>query len=158
MKKILASILVLFCCLFCLLAPPAWAYVSPATGTALPGRVLRAYDAPEHNWLPGHRGVDLELHPGDSVLAADAGVVAFSGSVAGTPVVSIDHPDGIRTTYQPVHGAVKAGDVVVAGQHIGILGYSTGHIGLHWGARTGKDRYTNPLGLLPAPVIRLKPL
>ncbi len=53
--------------------------------------VTRPFDPPEHNWLPGHRGVDLASHPGQTVLAAGDGIVVFAGTVAGKPVVSIDH-------------------------------------------------------------------
>ncbi|MDO5511455.1 murein hydrolase activator EnvC [Corynebacterium sp.] len=133
---------------------PAWAYVSP-TGSV---HVLRAFDRPDHNWLPGHRGVDLALPVGGTVVAAGDGVVAFAGVVAGTPTVSVDHADGIRTTYQPVHARVARGDAVREGQTIGTLGHPTdGWPGLHWGARRGAADYVNPLGLLDAPVIRLKP-
>ncbi|WP_396121435.1 M23 family metallopeptidase, partial [Actinomyces sp. 217892] len=81
--------------------------------------------------------------------------------VAGRPVVSIDHDGGIRTTYEPVEAGVAAGEQVVAGQVIGVLvaGHrSDGVDALHWGARTGRKTYVNPLRLLERPVIRLKPL
>lgn len=145
-------------------APPAAAdaaqdlYVDPTTGQVTAPSVLRAFDKPAQNWLPGHRGVDLALSVGAEVLAAGAGTIAFAGPVAGTPVISIDHPDGIRTTYQPVHAQVVEGDSVAAGEVIGRLANPTdGWPGLHWGARMGKD-YRNPLSLLAAPVIRLKPV
>lgn len=135
-------------------AVPAWAYVSP-TGTV---QMLRAFDRPEHNWLPGHRGADLGLPVGGQVLTAGDGTVAFAGVVAGTPTVSVDHADGVRTTYQPVHARVSRGDVVHEGQIIGVLGHPTdGWPGLHWGARRGEADYVNPLSLLDTPVIRLKP-
>ncbi len=138
--------------------PPVQAYVSPATGLPRAGTVLRAFDKPEHNWLAGHRGVDLALGVGADVLSAGGGVVAFVGTVVGTPTVSIDHPDGIRTTYQPVHGRVSMDEIVEEGQVIGSLGNpTTPYPGLQWGARF-EDEYANPLGLLPAPTIRLKPL
>src|SRR5699024_2017107 len=41
--------------------PDARAYVNPASGLPRAGTVLRSFDKPEHNWLPGHRGVDLPL-------------------------------------------------------------------------------------------------
>lgn len=112
--------------------------------------------------MPGHRGVDLALRIGSPVLAADAGTVAFVGNVAGTPVISIDHLDGIRTTYQPVHARVRQGDAVKTGEVIGTLARPTGpqaHMqdGLHWGALVAKDTYINPLSLLSTPTIRLKP-
>ncbi|AKE41473.1 membrane metalloendopeptidase protein [Corynebacterium kutscheri] len=147
------SIAILFITAF-----PAQAYISPTTGSHKPGTVLRGFNKPERNWLPGHRGVDLALAIGSQVFAAEDGTVAFAGMVAGIPVVSIDHADGIRTTYQPVHALVTAGDKVSEGQVIGTLSHPTdGYPGLHWGARTGKDEYLNPLSLLDFPIIRLKP-
>ena len=112
-------------------------------------------------WGPGHRGVDLALPAGSPVLAAGDGTVAFAGVVAGRPVVSIDHADGVRTTYEPVEASVATGDVVARGQTIGTLraGHrSDGADALHWGARTGPKTYINPLRLLRPAVIRLKPL
>lgn len=140
-------------------AGPAAAYVDPTTGSPTAAHVTRAADIPEHNWLAGHRGVDLAARTGQDILAAEDGVVAFAGVVAGVPVLSVDHADGIRTTYQPVHATVKVGDEVEEGEVIGRLTPSSGgHDGLHWGARTGPDTYINPLTLLDAPQIRLKPV
>lgn len=144
-------------------AAPAAAWVDPAAGTPHPAAVARPADIPEQNWKPGHRGVDLPLRLGADVLAAGDGVVAFVGAVAGTPVVSVDHAGGIRTTYQPVRSPLTVGDKVKEGEPIGTLahapaGFSGSHDGLHWGALTGKDAYIDPLTLLEAPRIRLKPL
>lgn len=121
--------------------------------------VLRAFDAPAEPWLPGHRGVDLAAHEGEEILAAAAGTVAFAGPVAGRGVVSIDHVDGIRTTYEPVDPAVGSGEVVTRGAVIGRLSPTprTGHglgSGLHWGARRG-ETYLDPTGLVSEVVIRL---
>lgn len=140
-------------------SPPAFAYVDPSTGLPAATGVVRGADIPEHDWLPGHRGVDLALKVGDVVRAAGDGEVVFSGQVAGTPVVSLEHGDGIHTTYQPVHARVARGDTVKEGEVIGILARPTGdHVGLHWGARTGPKEYINPLSLLESPTIRLKPV
>ena len=140
-----------------LIVPFLLAWVDPTSGDSYATSVLRPYDPPAQNWLPGHRGVDLRLEVGGEVLAAGNGTVAFSGVVASTPTVSIDH-EGIRTTYQPVHGWVKKGDVVAEGEVIGKLGHPfDGFPGLHWGARTGEDSYINPLSLL-SPTVRLKPV
>lgn len=135
------------------------AYVDPTTGESHVSQVLTPAFIPERNWDRGHRGVDLSLGTGSEVLASDDGVVAFAGPVAGTPVLSIDHPDGIRTTYLPLHPHVTTGEQVDKGQVIGTLAHPVpGHTGLHWGARTGTDEYINPLTLLAKPVIRLKPV
>ena len=150
---LVVSSLLLLCC------PPATSYVDPASGKPNPARVLRGFEAPEHKWSPGHRGADMALAVGSPVVAAEDGVVAFVGTVAGKPVVSITHADGVRTTYQPVHGAVKQGQEVREGQVIGRLGNPVdGYPGLHWGALIAKDTYIDPLTLLDMPVIRLKPL
>ncbi|WP_019192997.1 M23 family metallopeptidase [Corynebacterium timonense] len=139
-------------------APVAAAWIDPSRGTPAAARVTRSAQIPEKNWLPGHRGVDLALSPGEPVRAAGAGTVAYVGVVVGVPTVSIDHPEGIRTTYQPVHARVRVGDTVDEGQVIGTLAASHAHEGLHWGALTGPDTYINPLSLLSAPTIRLKPV
>lgn len=95
-------------------------------------------------------------------MASRGGVVAFSGSVAGTPVVSIDHSDGIRTTYEPVYSSVTRGQEVRRGEIIGILADSTElpesarqSEGLSWGARIGRRHYIDPLTLLGAIKVRL---
>lgn len=142
-------------------APHAGAYISPTTGTAGAHGVLRGYDPPAQKWLRGHRGVDLSATVGSPILAAGAGTVAFSGTVAGTPTISLDHPDGIRTTYQPVYASVAEGESVEEGQPIGILAHPVDQWpGLHWGARLTEDSnaYLNPLSLLSQPTIRLKPI
>ncbi|WP_413767275.1 M23 family metallopeptidase [Rhodococcus pyridinivorans] len=144
----------------------------PGTGSADAGRfvwpldprpaVSRQFDPPEQNWLPGHRGVDLDAHVGQTVLAAGDGVVAFAGVVAGKPVVSVDHEGGLRTTYEPVEAAVAAGRRVTRGDPIGTV--VAGHDGcaspacLHWGLRRGRADYLDPLPLVERPVIRLLPV
>ncbi|WP_153505174.1 M23 family metallopeptidase [Cumulibacter manganitolerans] len=123
--------------------------------------VMRGFDPPPKPWLPGHRGVDLAAAPGAAVFAAADGTVAFDGSVAGKPVVSIDHPGGVRTTYEPVVATVRAGQGVTQGQQIGVL--QDGHpecaadACLHWGARRG-EVYLDPLRLLRPRQVRLLPL
>ena len=127
--------------------------------------VLRIFDAPSPNWNRGHRGVDLAGVAGQPVYAAGAGTVVFAGELAGRMLVSIAHPGGLRTTYEPVRPAVRAGQLVSSGDPIGSL--ESGHAGcaaaacLHWGAMWGaasRADYVDPLGLLASTPIRLKPL
>jgi murein DD-endopeptidase MepM/ murein hydrolase activator NlpD len=133
-------------------------YRLPLAGTPT---VTRPFEPPPRPWLAGHRGVDLAGAPGEQVLAAGAGVVAFAGVVAGVGVLSIDHPDGLRTTYQPVTALVTVGQVVGAGEVVGLL--LAGHPGcpvaacLHWGARRGAE-YLDPLSLLRTGPVRLYPV
>jgi murein DD-endopeptidase MepM/ murein hydrolase activator NlpD len=127
--------------------------------------VVRAFDAPSPDWKPGHRGVDLSGSPGQQVYAAGSATVVFTGVLAGRPVVSLAHPGGLRTSYEPVRAAVHAGQQVTAQTVIGEL--LAGHDGcaaaacLHWGAMWGPASgadYVDPLGLLKSTPVRLKPL
>lgn len=127
--------------------------------------VTRAFDAPAPNWNRGHRGVDLAGAPGQPVYAAGPGTVVFAGELAGRPLVSISHPGGLRTSYEPVRATVRAGQLVTAGTPIGVL--IAGHVGcpaaacLHWGAMWGpaaRADYVDPLGLIAETPIRLKPV
>jgi murein DD-endopeptidase MepM/ murein hydrolase activator NlpD len=126
--------------------------------------VMRIFDAPSPNWQRGHRGVDLAGVPGQTVHAAAAGTVVFAGELAGRPVVSVGHPGGLRTSYEPVAPSVRAGQPVAAGAPLGEL--LAGHecpapACLHWGAMWGpaaRADYVDPLGLLATTPIRLKAL
>ncbi|TRW45181.1 M23 family metallopeptidase [Georgenia yuyongxinii] len=130
--------------------------------TGDPAEVVRAFDPPDRPWDAGHRGVDLAHATAAPVLAAADGVVVFAGTVVDRPVVSVDHADGIRTTYEPVTPVVTAGERVQAGDVLGHL--AAGHCFmwqpscLHWGARRGRDVYVDPLRLVGAQVVvRLLP-
>jgi murein DD-endopeptidase MepM/ murein hydrolase activator NlpD len=134
----------------------------PAYGWPVrPPFVVRRFDPPPRPWLAGHRGVDLSGAPSAVVRAAGAGTVVYAGGIAGRGVVSVAHPGGLRTTYEPVTSTLHAGDAVRAGAVLGRL--DTGHPGcpaaacLHWGLRQG-DRYLDPLALLGLGRVRLLPL
>lgn len=124
--------------------------VDPVTG----------FDPPPLPWMPGHRGVDLGAAEGRPVAAAGPGIVVFAGELAGRGVVSIDHPGGLRTTYEPVDPAVAQGDAVAAGQTIGHL--AAGHAScpaaacLHLGLKRG-PAYLDPLLLFGSGQVRLLP-
>lgn len=126
--------------------------------------VVNGFEPPAQRWLPGHRGVDLAGSTGAPVLAAGGGTVHFAGTVAGRPVVSIRHADGLLTTYEPVVASVRRGQPVRRGAVIGSL--QAGHAGcggtcLHWGARRGSGRdavYLDPLALLGGVRVVLKPV
>jgi murein DD-endopeptidase MepM/ murein hydrolase activator NlpD len=85
--------------------------------------------------------------------------------LAGREVVSLAHPGGLHTSYEPVQASVRVGQLVAAGGVIGEL--QGGHPGcpveacLHWGAMWGPASgadYVDPLGLLASTPVRLKPL
>ena len=115
------------------------------------GPIIRHFEPPPTPFAAGHRGIDMAVPIGTQVVASNAGVVAFAGLVATELFVSIDHSDGIRTTYSFLTSvSVKKGDVVARGQPIAMSG--PGHAGstqphLHFGARIG-DAYIDPEPLL----------
>jgi hypothetical protein len=128
-------------------------YVRPVPG----GSVLRGFDPGLTPYGAGHRGVDLPAAVGGPVSAAAGGTVRHAGPVAGTVWVSIDHADGVTTSYGPLRTLrVRRGDPVATGTVLGQLaagghGHEDADSGLHWGARRGLV-YLDPLSLLdPAP-------
>ncbi|WNI18308.1 M23 family metallopeptidase [Actinacidiphila sp. ITFR-21] len=133
----------------------------PVAGPGPRGRplVLRAFAPPAAPWAAGHRGVDLRAGRGIPVRAAAPGRVAFTGPVGGIPVVVLRHPGGLRTTYEPVRGALPVGAPVAAGRPVGVLTGALPHCPagcLHWGLLAG-DTYLDPLSLLPAALRRAGP-
>ena len=125
------------------------------SGSEVP--VIRGFDNPEQAWKPGHRGVDLAMSEGQDVLAAGSGVVIYAGRINDRSVISLEHANGLRTTYEPVDPSVSKGDHVDTGDVIGTL--VLGHLGplpvLHWGAKFPGDVYIDPLGLIEPVEIRL---
>ena len=145
-----------------LVTAPAAAAVEP-DGTwplAPEPDVVRGFEPPPSPYASGHRGVDLAGTPGQAVLAALPGTIGFAGSIGGKPVVTVAH-GGRRTTYEPVAPVVSAGQVVAAGQVLGLL--EDGHAAcpgtcLHWGARRDRLVYVDPLVLLRPLRVRLLPV
>jgi len=136
---------------------PAGTYRLPLAGAA---DVARRFEPPPQPWAAGHRGVDLRAGAGATVLAPVAGTVTFAGVVAGRGVVTVTDADGRRSSVEPVLAGVRVGDVVGAGQTLGVVLTTGSHCApatcLHWGVRVGAD-YVDPMALLPGagPVVLL---
>lgn len=132
-----------------------------ATWPVDPGpQVVQPFDPPASQWGAGHRGVDLSGRHGQVVRAALGGQVTFAGVIAGKGVVTVDHGT-VRTTYEPVTATMRRGQAVHEGQALGRLRVWGSHCFpracLHWGALRG-DVYLDPLSLVGAGPVRLKPL
>lgn len=123
--------------------------------TGSPVAVSRPFDPPARPWLPGHRGVDLDLPVGAIVRAPAPGRILVAGGIAGRPLVSIVH-GGIRSTFEPVEPLVAPGALVARGQAIGVLLAGHSPSGLHWGAKLSADSYVDPLRML-VPGVALEP-
>jgi murein DD-endopeptidase MepM/ murein hydrolase activator NlpD len=119
-----------------------------------PHRVIREFMAPESEYGSGHRGIDIAVAPGTSVRAPAAGRVLFSGSVAGRGVLTIEHPNDVVSTIEPIEASVRVGDVVVAGDVVGVVAppdvvWDASHVCscVHLGARY-RGSYVSPRTLL----------
>src|SRR6266511_309497 len=92
--------LLVFVAIAALLAPwPARSATAHPYLRPVRGAILRHFEPPPTPYAAGHRGIDMAAPVGTPVLASNDGVVAFAGPVAGSLFVSIDHADGLRTTY-----------------------------------------------------------
>ena len=134
-------------------------------------RVVHPFEKPAQRWSAGHRGVDLAVPENDRRVYAPApGKVVFSGTVVNRKVLVIAHPDGRRSTFEPMDEALPVGTTVAAGEVIGTVAApdSVGGTGerpyrrcstvcLYWGVRQGGARgdgsgktaeYINPMSLL----------
>lgn len=132
-------------------------------------RVIRPFEKPAQRWSAGHRGVDLAVPENDRRVYAPApGKVVFSGTVVNRKVLVIAHPDGRRSTFEPMDEALPVGTTVAAGDVIGTVAVTADGNSerpyrrcstpcLYWGVRQGGTRgdgsgktaeYINPMGLL----------
>ncbi|MDO4252797.1 MAG: peptidoglycan DD-metalloendopeptidase family protein [Rothia sp. (in: high G+C Gram-positive bacteria)] len=131
------------------LARPSWR--APVNGKV---QLLADFKKPAQNWLAGHRGVDLALSDG-KILSPAAGKVVFSGRVVDRTVLTIEHDNGLRSSFEPVKDALPLGSQVRAGDLLAQLDqagpwHCPGPC-LHWGVRQkigDKQDYINPLVLL----------
>jgi murein DD-endopeptidase MepM/ murein hydrolase activator NlpD len=149
-------------------APPAEAlgstprYASPPVGPeriagrhAIPptfqppvdGQVVDPFRPPPEPWMAGNRGIEYATVAGTPVRAIGPGVVAFAGPVAGRLVVTVRHPDGLRSSYTGLATIeVRTGARVKSGEAVGRAADR-----LHLGVRRGTT-YLDPASLWGRPV------
>ena len=142
-------------------------YRSPTTESR--PQVVHPFEKPAQRWSAGHRGVDLRVPENDRRVYAPApGKVVFSGTVVNRKVLVLAHPDGRRSTFEPMDEALPVGTTVAAGEVIGTVAVTAGGTSerpyrrcsvpcLYWGVRQGGVRgdgsgktaeYINPMSLL----------
>ena len=101
-----------------------------------------------------HSGVDIAAPVGTPVLAADSGVVIFSGTLHGYGnTVIIRHDDEYATVYgHNSRNLVSEGTRVTPGQEIGEIGRSGRTTGANLHFEVRRDNIAeNPLAYLPEP-------
>lgn len=94
---------------------------------------------------PGNRGLEYGNAGGRVVASSAAGLVTFAGPVAGRAAITIEHADGVRTTYTGLREIwVEQWQYLSQGATIAIA-----ESGFHFGARI-QDHYLDPQILLDA--------
>ncbi|MFM1957963.1 MAG: hypothetical protein RI929_326 [Actinomycetota bacterium] len=73
------------------------------------------YLAPESEYGPGHRGVDLVQDLGSPIKAPVSGKIYFAGLVVDRKVVTIRSFSGYLASFEPACTELKVGDVVLIG-------------------------------------------
>ena len=118
----------------------------------VPAPVIDPFRPPAHIGAPGNRGLEYGVNGGEWVQASAPGTVTFAGLVAQTWYVTIQHDDGIRTTYGHIGSlSVRQGQFVLPGTVI-----ATALPGFHFSARVG-DTYLDPAVLLEPPPLAKAP-
>jgi len=121
------------------LAPPPQCLLPPVSAP-----VVDPFREPACEWCPGNRGLTYRVAARTAVRAAAAGRVSFSGVVAGTRYVVVEHTaGGLRATYGGLAStSLSVGDAVAMGA---VVGRAAGE--LHFGLRRG-ETYLDPAPLL----------
>ena len=119
---------------------------------AAPHVVVRPFAAPATRYGAGHRGIDIAATTVSPtvVTAPDDGVVHYAGILFGRGVLSIQHTNGVLTSYEPVTTTLRKGDTVMRGTQIATL--DPGHCAalspcLHFGVRVDGE-YLSPMNFL----------
>jgi hypothetical protein len=108
-----------------------------------------------NDYWSGHLAIDIAAAPGETIFAADSGVIVFVGWATGGygNTVAIDHGNGYQTLYAHLSSViVGCGQSVIQGQTIGYGGSTGNSTGphLHFEVRY-QGGFVNPWYVLPAP-------
>ncbi len=115
----------------------------PVLRAPVDAEILDPFRVPSGPYGAGNRGIEYDAGPGDPVYSAGPGTVVFAGPVGGVVYVSVDHGDGLRTSYGPLaHMVVSLGDNVQRGDRL-----ATAVGPLHFSTRID-GTYVDPASLL----------
>lgn len=84
-------------------------FALPPAPPVSPLVVVRPFAPAPHNWLPAHRGVDLEARRGQAVVAPRPGRIVFADRIAARPVLVLKS-GVVRFTFEPVRARVTVGN------------------------------------------------
>lgn len=103
-------------------------------------------------WGKFHKGIDIAGPSDYSILAADSGKVTYAGWINGYgKTIKLDHNNGYITQYAHLNSInVNVGDVVNAGDKIGVMGTTGRSTGIHLDFEVYLNgELLNPLDVLP---------
>ncbi len=138
---------------------PADTQWDPPVPGASPQDIVTGFDPPTAPWSAGHRGIDLAA-PSGIVVAPAHGRVTVAQKVVDRHVVTVEHPNGLLSSFEPVVTELEVGETVQTGDVIGEIEPGVDHCDVscvHWGVRvpdgwrigsTLRDRYIDPSLLL----------
>lgn len=111
-----------------------------------PPRLASPFTAPATPYTAGHRGIDLVAAPGTGLTAPADAVVRFAGVVVDRPVLTLDHGDGVLSSYEPVESTLAIGSPVKRDTLMGVVasGAHCDQVCVHVGVRV-EGGYVNPL-------------
>jgi murein DD-endopeptidase MepM/ murein hydrolase activator NlpD len=120
-------------------SPWSWPIVTPHA-------VQRPFEAPANPYTAGHRGIDLPAPPGSPIMSPAEGTVFFTGIVIDRPVITIEHSNGLRSSFEPVESSLVHGTPVQQGETIGVVAHGghCNHSCIHFGVRAYGE-YVSPL-------------
>jgi murein DD-endopeptidase MepM/ murein hydrolase activator NlpD len=106
--------------------------LSPPVKNFSAARITSPFGRPPSN-NRRHDGVDIKASPGEKILAAASGTVAFSGRKRGYGnVVILDHGNGVSTLYAHLfYARIRKGESIGAGELIGRAGKRGRATGTH---------------------------
>ena len=86
-----------------------------------PIRLVNQYRQPNSDYSAGHRGVDYLVDQNQAVLAPADGEVWFVRKVFQRNLITLSHPGGLLSEFEPVCSDLVKGQAVLQGQEIGHL-------------------------------------
>ncbi len=117
----------------------AVADAAPCWRPPVTGQIVDHFRAPSCPYCAGNRGIEYQTNSAGVVRSVAAGSVAFSGFVAGTSYVVIEHADGWKVTYGQLSDVrVGRGAKVASGAVLGRVGHQ-----FYFGLRVN-GRYRDP--------------